>query len=91
MNTTITGKVICAGRLKDNNGDEFHGLMIETGIDELMNRAVPLYQDVQVIKDGGNYVVIGDEKRQLIDLIIKENLDANQCGFIKDVIETFEL
>jgi hypothetical protein len=91
MNTTIKGKVICAGRLKDNNFDDFHGLMIETGIDELMNRAVPLYQDVQVIKDDGNYVVISDEKRKLIDLIVKENLDADQCRFIKDVIETFEL
>jgi hypothetical protein len=91
MNTTITGKVICAGRLKDNNFDDFHGLMIETGIDELMNRAVPLYQDVQVIKNDGNYVVISDEKKQLIDLIVKENLDADQCRYIENVIETFEL
>ena len=43
MNNTITGRVICAGRLKDNNGDEFHGLMIEC---ELENVAVPFYQDV---------------------------------------------
>jgi hypothetical protein len=65
--------------------------MIETGIDELMNRAVPLYQDVQVVKNDGNYVVISDEKRKLIDFIVKENLDDKQCGFIKDIIETFEL
>jgi hypothetical protein len=65
--------------------------MIETGIDELMNRAVPLYQDVQVIKNDGNYVVISDEKKQLIDLIVKENLDADQCRYIENVIETFEL
>jgi hypothetical protein len=65
--------------------------MIETGIDELMNRAVPLYQDVQVVKNDGNYVVISDEKKQLIDLIVKENLDADQCRYIENVIETFEL
>jgi hypothetical protein len=49
MNTTITGQVICAGRLKDNNGDEFHGLMIETGKDQLTNKAIPFYHQSAII------------------------------------------
>lgn len=42
----ITGRVICAGKLKDNNGDEFFGLMIEC---DLKDRAVPFYQDVEIV------------------------------------------
>jgi len=49
MNTTITGRVICAGKLKDNNGDEFHGVMIETGKDELTNKAIPFYHNSAII------------------------------------------
>jgi hypothetical protein len=49
MNTTITGKVICAGRLKDSNGDEFHGVMIETGKDQLANKAIPFYHQSAII------------------------------------------
>jgi flagellar basal body rod protein FlgB len=61
--------------------------MIETGIDELMNRAVPLYQDVQVIKNDGNYVVIGDEKRKLIDLIVRREIHDNFCKYLAKQIE----
>jgi hypothetical protein len=49
MNTTITGQVICAGRLKDNNGDEFHGVMIETGEDQLENKAIRFYHHSAII------------------------------------------
>jgi len=49
MNTTITGQVICAGRLKDNNGDEFHGVMIETGKEQLTNKAIPFYHHSAII------------------------------------------
>jgi len=52
---TITGKIICAGRLKDNNGDEFHGVMIDTGKEELINKPIPLYQEVQIsVRDNEN-------------------------------------
>jgi hypothetical protein len=46
MRNNITGRVICAGKLKDNNGDEFFGLMIEC---DLRDRAVPFYQDVEIV------------------------------------------
>jgi hypothetical protein len=46
MRNNITGRVICAGKLKDNNGDEFYGLMIEC---DLRDRAVPFYQDVEIV------------------------------------------
>jgi len=49
MKTTITGQVICAGKLKDNNGDEFHGVMIETGKDQLTNKAIPFYHHSAII------------------------------------------
>jgi hypothetical protein len=45
----ITGKVICAGKLKDNNYDEYHGLMIETGEKELSNKAIPFYHLCAII------------------------------------------
>jgi len=45
MNTNITGRIICAGRLKDNNGDEFYGMMIEC---DLRDRKVPYYQEVEI-------------------------------------------
>jgi hypothetical protein len=46
MRNNITGRVICAGKLKDSNGDEFFGLMIEC---DLRDRAVPFYQDVEIV------------------------------------------
>lgn len=46
MRNNITGRVICAGKLKDSNGDEFYGLMIEC---DLRDRAVPFYQDVEIV------------------------------------------
>jgi len=46
---TITGKIICAGRLKDNNGDEFHGVMIDTGINALMNNEIAFYKHCGVL------------------------------------------
>lgn len=42
----ITGRVICAGKLKDNNGDEFFGLMIECN---LRDRHVPFCRDVEIV------------------------------------------
>ena len=49
MNNTITGRVICAGKLKDNNGDEFHGVMVDTGKMQLTGKSIPLYIDASVI------------------------------------------
>ena len=76
MNNTITGRVICAGRLKDNNEDEFYGLMIECN---LQNVAVPLYQNVFVCKDDGNAMAIDEEKKKLIDHIIQTKMSAANC------------
>ena len=49
MKITITGRVICAGKLKDGNGDEFHGVMIDTGKDQLTNKAIPFYHTCSLI------------------------------------------
>ena len=87
MNTTITGQVICAGRLKDNNGDEFHGIMIETGKDALMNRAIPLYQDVCVRKSEGDWITISETKAALIDLIIHREIGDEGCRYFAKQIE----
>jgi len=90
MNTTITGQVICAGRLKDNNGDEFHGVMIETGKEALKNRAIPLYQEVIVRKDDGYAIAVSNFKSALIDLILRVDMSDQCCKHIADEIARYK-
>ena len=49
MNIIIKGRVICAGKLKDNNYDDYHGLMIETGEKDLSHKAIPFYHPCAII------------------------------------------
>jgi hypothetical protein len=48
MNNTITGRVICAGRI-DSNGYFFNGVMIDTGKDQLIGKPIPLYKDALIL------------------------------------------
>jgi len=92
---TITGTVICAGKLKDNNGDEVRGILIEA---DLENKTVPFYKQVRITEiDESGYekkehdpneprFPIGAEKSILIDLIIASDMTDANCTGIADAI-----
>ena len=86
MKTNITGRIICAGRLVDNNGAFFDGLMIEC---ELSGMAIRFYREVSVmtIEDYPPFA-IDDEKKKLIDHIIATDMTANNC---RAMIETITI
>ena len=86
MNTTITGRVICAGRLVDNTGNFFDGIMIETGVDELRDKSIPFYQDVVICKENVTPIAVSDEKNNLIEHILRTQMtDANCRAMIETI------
>lgn len=60
--TKITGTIICAGKLKDNNGDEVFGVLIEA---DLNGKTVPFYRCVEIFEiDESGYRIADAEKRE---------------------------
>lgn len=45
--TKITGTVICAGKLINNNGEEVRGVLIEADLD---GKTVPFYRCVEIVE-----------------------------------------
>ena len=88
MNTTITGRVICAGRIVDHNGDFFDGIMIETGVDELTDKSIPFYQNVVISPKKHIAIDVSNAKSALIDLIMHRPITDDQCREMSKAIET---
>jgi hypothetical protein len=64
--TKITGTIICAGKLKDNNGEYVYGVLIEA---DLLGKTVPFYKSVEIVEiDEPGYQIAEHDKKKCAKL-----------------------
>jgi len=78
MKKLITGKLIQAGKLKDNSGEIFHGVSIDCSIEVLKSSRLPLYESVGIVAWGSS----ASEIMELLETGIPSKTFKEFCGLI---------